>query len=350
MRRRSLRRPKSLGVATRPAPKWWSQIRLTITRARQRVVGAGDRAGQLEPAAALRRTACARRRARGPEELPRDRLAGPAGVAAEEDVRVDRARARRSAPSPAAGGRGGSRPARSIFFSIASIFSRSARFEDAVEAVGRDRPAHRRRAGRRRPRAGSRIAGADGGVGGVRPSRPARSSVAVPPDDLGQRRRRVGREGLEDGGSTGFGGSGSASGLAQLGGPRRRTRRRAARRRRARGRRPGRAPSPSLARILPSLRRRTGAARAASLSARATSSSLRLLGPRSRASKAASTKRAEVVAQLGLVSALPSGRGPSRAVEPAWRSRLVVGLVLAGDRRRAGAGSSSGSTELAKTP
>ena len=49
----SLRTPKSLGVRTRPAPKWFSQTRLTITRAVSGLSALRDRLRQLEPAAAV---------------------------------------------------------------------------------------------------------------------------------------------------------------------------------------------------------------------------------------------------------------------------------------------------------
>ena len=46
-------RPKSPGVRTRPWPKWCIQTRLTITRAVSGLSFAGDRLGQLQPAAAF---------------------------------------------------------------------------------------------------------------------------------------------------------------------------------------------------------------------------------------------------------------------------------------------------------
>ena len=46
----SPRRPKSLGVATRPRPKWSCQSRLTITRVESGLSGSAEPAGQGKPA------------------------------------------------------------------------------------------------------------------------------------------------------------------------------------------------------------------------------------------------------------------------------------------------------------
>ena len=85
----SLRRPKSLGVVTSPAPKCQCQTRLTSTRAVSGLRGSTmARASSSRPLPFWNglRSAPARtlRNCRGTG------LAGPAGVAAEEDMRIDR--------------------------------------------------------------------------------------------------------------------------------------------------------------------------------------------------------------------------------------------------------------------
>ena len=85
----SLRRPKSLGVVTSPLPKCQCQTRLTSTRAVSGFLGSA-----IAWASSSRPLPFLKRRRLGPgehaEEPPRDRLARPARVAADEDVRLDR--------------------------------------------------------------------------------------------------------------------------------------------------------------------------------------------------------------------------------------------------------------------
>ena len=82
----SPRRPKSPGVATSALPKWCIQTRLTNTRAVSGLSFETIALGQFQPAAAVRERLAVG--AGDLQELPRHRLAGPAGVAAVEDARV----------------------------------------------------------------------------------------------------------------------------------------------------------------------------------------------------------------------------------------------------------------------
>ena len=83
----SPRVPKSLGVLTRPAPKWCCQMRLTMTRAVRWDRGPGEPVRELQPAAGLlrRRDGLA---AEDLEEAPRHDFAGAVRIAAfvERDV------------------------------------------------------------------------------------------------------------------------------------------------------------------------------------------------------------------------------------------------------------------------
>ena len=86
---RSPRSPKSLGVRTRPSPKWCCQIRLTMTRAVSGLSGRASQSASCSRPLPSRDPHCGSRSpARTCGNAARHGLAEPLGIAAEEDLGV----------------------------------------------------------------------------------------------------------------------------------------------------------------------------------------------------------------------------------------------------------------------
>ena len=167
-------------MPTSGAPKWCIQTRLTSTRAVSGLSRSSDRAGQLEPAAAVAGTACGRR----PRATARNRrgTAAPGlfGLPRTEDLRA-RSGVGRSSRTIARGGAPGP-VARQVSTALFELLELRLRRPVGQERQVVDRVRRHVRAGRRgrgRPGGAPRRPGRAGAVG-VRPVQRGRGGRLLP--------------------------------------------------------------------------------------------------------------------------------------------------------------------------